>query len=86
MKSLYDILGIPKNSTKEAIKSAYRKKAQKLHPDPLETKKSFKTFNAPTMFFQMIHGEFSTTLTGIPKIHPIQWNILEWRSLIHCCL
>ena len=31
--SLYDDLGVPKNADRAAIKRAYRKKAQKLHPD-----------------------------------------------------
>lgn len=33
MSDLYDILGVAKNATKDAIKRAYRKKAKKSHPD-----------------------------------------------------
>jgi curved DNA-binding protein CbpA len=33
MKSLYEILGLEKDATAEDVKKAYRKKAQKAHPD-----------------------------------------------------
>lgn len=33
MKSLYDILGVGKDATRETIKKAYRKLAMKTHPD-----------------------------------------------------
>lgn len=32
-RSLYDILGVPENADDEAIRKAYRRKAQKVHPD-----------------------------------------------------
>jgi curved DNA-binding protein CbpA len=33
MENYYDILGVPPDSTQSTIKSAFRKKAKKLHPD-----------------------------------------------------
>ncbi|HWP68659.1 MAG TPA: DnaJ domain-containing protein, partial [Rectinemataceae bacterium] len=33
MENYYDVLGIPPDSNQSAIKSAFRKKAKKYHPD-----------------------------------------------------
>src|SRR5580704_11731397 len=33
MKNYYDILGVPKSATEDDIKKAFRKLAQKYHPD-----------------------------------------------------
>lgn len=35
-KDYYDVLGVKKNSTKQEMKSAYRKLAKKYHPDKME--------------------------------------------------
>ena len=46
MKNYYDILGVSKNATEEDIKVAFRKLAQKYHPDKKEgDEKKFKEVN-----------------------------------------
>lgn len=45
MKDYYEILGVPKSASKEAIKQAYRKLAHTYHPDKGGDEKKFKEIN-----------------------------------------
>src|SRR5258708_16346462 len=55
MRDPYEILGVQKNATPAAVKSAYRRLAKKLHPDANKSDKTAATkFSEPNAAYEIV--------------------------------
>src|SRR5579884_1474180 len=66
----YEVLGVPRDATKDQIKEAYRKLALQYHPDrnkSQERKRSSRRFRKLTRYFLMMQRELSTIDLGMKE-------------------
>lgn len=71
-KNPYEVLGIPRNSTKDEIKKAYKKLALKFHPDKNKAKDAEEKFKEISYAYARLMDDKSTTpyYTSYPTYNP----------------